>query len=80
MNTTKGDRTLFEQAASLYKQARDAFHGSKDQKGTKSEILDQLSNAVFLLATINVKETKTSIDKTNELLERNGMPELKITF
>lgn len=76
----KTDETLFEQAASLYKQARDAFKSNKDMKGTKSEILDQLSNAVFLLATINVKETKTSIDKTNELLERNGMPELKITF
>lgn len=74
------DEMLFEQAASLYKQARDAFKESKDMKGTKSDILDHLSFAVFLLATINVKETKTSIDKTNELLDKNGMPELKITF
>lgn len=76
----KTDETLFEQAASLYKKTHDAFKGSKDMKGTKSEIIDHLSFAVFLLATINVKETKTSIDKTNELLDKNGMPELKITF
>ena len=76
----KTDETLFEQAASLYKQARDTFKGSKDQKGIKSEILDHLTFTVYLLATMNVKETKTSIDKTNELLERNGMPELKFTF
>lgn len=76
----KTDETLFEQAASLYKQARDTFHGSKDQRGIKSEILDHLSLTVYFLATMNVKETKTSIEKTNELLEKNGMPELKFTF
>lgn len=76
----KTDETLFEQAASLYKQARKAFKESNSLKGTKSDILDHLSIAVFQLATLNVRETKTSIDKTNELLEKHGMPELKITF
>lgn len=80
MNTTKGDQTLFEQTASVYKLARESFSKIKNMKGTREEILEHLSTAVFLLATINIKETKTNIDKTNELLETNGMPELKITF
>ena len=80
MNTTKEDRELFEQTASVYKLARESFPKIKNMKGTRQEILEHLSTAVFLLATLNIKEIKTSVEVTNKFLEDNNLPELKITF